>query len=78
MVKLQRPAGETLSGRFKRLATSRTNNILRQLRILGNLSNRGSYHYTEEDIEKMFSEIERKLKEIKSRFHFPKEKEFKL
>lgn len=78
MVRLKRPDNETPSERFKRLATSRTNNILRQLRILGNLSNRGSYHYTGEDIEKIFSEIERKVKEVKSRFHFPKEKEFKL
>jgi len=78
MAKLRRPENETASGRFKRLATSRTNNILRQFRILGNLSNRGSYHYTEEEVEKMFSEIERRVKEVKSRFHFPKEKEFKL
>lgn len=64
--------------RFKRLAEYRTNEVLKRLRVLGNCSNRSAYEYTEEDINKIFSEIERKTKEIKARFHFPKEKEFKL
>lgn len=64
--------------RFKRLAEYRTNEILKRLRILGNCANRSAYEYTEEEINKIFSEIERKMKETKARFHFPKEKEFKL
>ena len=64
--------------RFKRLAISRTNNILRALKVLGNCSNRSAYDYTEEEINKIFSEIERRVREIKAKFHFPKNKEFKL
>lgn len=64
--------------RFKRLATYRTNEVLRKLRILGHCANRSAYSYTEKEISKIFSEIERKIKEVKSKFHFPKEKEFKL
>lgn len=64
--------------RFKRLAVYRTNEVLRRLKTLGNCSNRSAYEYTEEEINKIFSEIERKIKETKAKFHFPKEKEFKL
>jgi hypothetical protein len=64
--------------RFKKLAVYRTNEILKRLKILGNCANRSAYDYTEEEINKIFSEIERKVKEIKAKFHFPKNKEFKL
>ncbi|MBI2669534.1 MAG: hypothetical protein HYX20_00055 [Candidatus Yanofskybacteria bacterium] len=69
---------ETRRDRFKRLATMRTNAVLRRLKVLGNCSNRSTYEYTEEEINKIFSEIERKVKEVKAKFHFPKGKEFKL
>ena len=69
---------ETPAERFKRLATLRTNIVLDRLRVLGNCSNRQVYEYTKEDIEKIFSAIERALKETKSKFHFPKSKNFKL
>ena len=64
--------------RFKRLAVYRTNEVLRRLKVLGNCANRSAYYYSEEDVNKIFSEIERKTKEIKAQFHFPKIKEFKL
>lgn len=64
--------------RFKRLATSRTNVVLKALKVLGNCSNRSAYEYTEEELTKIFSEIEKKTKEIKSKFHFPREEKFKL
>lgn len=64
--------------RFKRLATQRTNTVLQRLKVLGNCSNRSAYDYTEEEINKIFSEIERRVREIKAKFHFPKNKEFRL
>jgi len=64
--------------RFKRLAEYRTNLVLKRLKVLGNCSNRGAYEYSEEEINKIFSEIDKKVKETKTKFHFPKEKEFKL
>ncbi len=64
--------------RFKRLATYRTNETLKRLKVLGNCANRSAYDYTEEEVNKIFSEIERKTKEVKAKFHFPKNKEFKL
>jgi hypothetical protein len=65
--------------RFKKLAVYRTNEVLKRLKILGNCANRSAYDYTEEEINKIFSEIERKVREIKAKFNFPnKNKEFKL
>ena len=64
--------------RFKRLGTQRTNSVLQRLKVLGNCSNRSAYNYTEEEINKIFSEIERRVRETKAKFHFPKNKEFKL
>lgn len=64
--------------RFKRLASLRTNSVLKRLKVLGNCSNRSIYEYTEDDLDKIFSEIEKKVKEVKSKFHFPKNREFRL
>jgi CHASE1-domain containing sensor protein len=64
--------------RFKRLATQRTNAVLQKIKVLGNCSNRSAYEYTEEEVNKIFSEIDRRVKDAKAKFHFPKGKEFKL
>lgn len=64
--------------RFVKLAEYRTNEVLKRLKVLGNCANRSAYEYSEDEINKIFSVIEKKVKEIKSKFHFPKEKEFKL
>lgn len=64
---------------FRRLAEARTNHVLKKIKILGNCSNRSSYDYTEEEVNKIFSEIEKKIREVKTKFTFPnKHKEFKL
>jgi hypothetical protein len=70
---------DTRRSNFKRLAASRTNEILRKLKILGNCANRSHYDYTEAEVSKIFSEIEKKVRETKAKFTFPAEgSEFKL
>jgi len=64
--------------RFKRLASYRTNEVLKRVRVLGNCANRSAYEYTEEEINRIFSEIEKKVKETRAKFNFNKNKEFKL
>lgn len=64
--------------RFKRLATLRTNAVLTRLKVLGNCANRHNYEYTEDEVNKIFSEIDRKLKEVKSKFQFSREGDFRL
>ena len=58
--------------RFRRLATQRTNIVLKRLKVLGNCANRSAYTYTEDEVNKVFSEIERRVRETKAKFHFPK------
>jgi hypothetical protein len=69
---------ESRSERFKRIAAKRTNDILEKIRILGNCSNKSSYEYTEEEISKIFSEIDRQLKLTKAKFLGGKRERFKL
>jgi len=72
------PKNETKRERFHRLAILRTNETLRRLKVLGNCANRNVYEYSEDEVNKIFSEIDKKMKETKARFHFSKKEEFKL
>lgn len=69
---------ETRHDRFRRIASKRTNEILEKIRILGNCSNRSSYEYTEEKVNKIFSEIEKQLKFTKAKFLAGERERFKL
>ena len=64
--------------RFKRLAEQRTNAVLKKLQILGNCANRSAYSYTEDEINKIFSTIEKVTKDTKAKFHFSVSKQFRL
>ncbi|MDD4106555.1 MAG: hypothetical protein PHX84_01235 [Candidatus Shapirobacteria bacterium] len=72
--------GESKSSAFKRLAANRTNGAIRNIRLLGNLSNRHNYSYTEEEFKSIFEIIEEELKLTKSRFlvGLRKKRKFKL
>lgn len=72
--------GESKNIAFKRLAASRTNGIIRNLRLLGNLSNLHNYAYSEEDFRKIFGSIDEEIKLAKSRFliSLSKKKKFRL
>ena len=54
---------ETKREKFVRLAEARTNKIIEMLKLLGN-----SYEYNEEDIKKIFGEIEKETKNARARF----------
>ena len=72
---------ETRRDRFKRLAEKRTNNVIRNIRILANCSNRSSYEYTKSEVDKIFNTISAELKIARSKFTFrnnPKGNYFKL
>lgn len=69
---------ESRNERFKRIATRRTNSILNQIRLLGNLSNKSTYEYSEEEVNKIFFAIDSLLRIAKMKFHSHKKKEFKL
>jgi hypothetical protein len=70
--------GETPEERFRRLGTARTNEVLNRLKVLGNCANRQLYGYTEKDVDKIFSVIDRRVKEVRAKFHFGKSDTFNL
>jgi len=69
---------ETRHERFKRIATKRTNEVIKQIRILGNCSNKSSYEFTVIEINKIFSEIDKQLKLTKAKFLAGKTEKFTL
>jgi hypothetical protein len=51
--------------RFEKVASKRVQKTIDLLRLLGNCSNKNNYEYTEKDVELMFREINKILKETK-------------
>jgi hypothetical protein len=78
-VYMKEKALEPRDTRFKRIATSRTQRILNDLRLLGNCSNKSVYKYSEDDINKIFQAIDKELKRVKASFaDGPKDNTFSL
>ena len=53
---------------FKRLANNRVNKALVMLKLIGNLSNRSHYEYSDTDIKTIISALEKEIKSIKEKF----------
>lgn len=64
--------------RFLRLASARTEAVMGKLDILGNCSNKQAYEYTEEDVERIFKAIQKRMRETRARFSGQKKREFRL
>jgi len=71
-------AGETKSGAFIRLATKRSNRILKDISLLGNLSERSNYSFEETQVKKIFTIIDEELRHAKSRFGAVMKRERKI
>lgn len=54
--------------RFEKVASNRVQKVIDYLRLLQNCTNRNNYEYTEADVERMFNEIQRSLKETKEAY----------
>lgn len=59
---------ESKKEKFIRLAENRTNKVLEMIRLIGNLSNKAVYEYTNADIEKIFKAIETETALAKKQF----------
>ena len=55
-------------GKFIELATNRVNRTVKDIRLIGNLSNRSAYEYSEEDVKKIARTLQRELDLMKLRF----------
>ena len=72
------PAGkpeETKAEKFIGLGEYRINKAIDAIGRIENLSNRSAYDYTEEQVEAMFSVLESKVAEVKTKFTATKAKE---
>ena len=59
-------AETTKRERFTKVASTRVSKILNYLTLLQNCSNRNNYEYDAEDVEQMFSEISKALKDTRN------------
>jgi len=59
---------ESKRDKFKRLANIRVNNTLKDLDLIGNLSNSSNYDYSEEEVKKIFSAINSRIKDVQNKF----------
>lgn len=54
--------------KFVALAEARVNKALKDLQLIGNLSNRSAYEFEEADIRKIFGTLQKALETAKGRF----------
>lgn len=54
--------------RFVSLAEARTDRALNAIRLLGNLSNRSNYDYSDADVAKIIKALEAEMRTLKARF----------
>lgn len=54
--------------KFKELAEKRVNRALKDIKLIGNLSNRSNYSYTDQDTKKIHAALKKALDEMKARF----------
>ena len=67
--------------KFVELADKRVNRALKDLRLIGNLSNRSAYDYSDKDVKVILQALQREVDAVRSRFGRPGEagdSEFRL
>ncbi len=72
--------GRDREKKFKQLAEKRVSRVLKDLKLISNLSNRSNYEYSDQDANKIITAIENEFKMVKMQFKqsSKKKKEFKL
>lgn len=54
--------------KFKELAEKRVNKVIKDLKLIGNLSNKGNYSYSQADANTIYSALKKALDGMKARF----------
>jgi len=54
--------------KFVELAEKRVEKALKDIKLIGNLSNKSNYQYNEQDVKKIFGVLKKALDECKGRF----------
>ena len=69
---------ETKREKFVRLAERRVNAVIRELELIGNLSNKSNYDYDKEDVEKIIRTLKKSVSDLESKFTSKTKNNFKL
>lgn len=66
--------------KFQEIAEKRVNKVIKDLRLIGNLSNRNNYSFDDGDVRKIMKALDDEMKALKSRFipARPLDQNFKL
>lgn len=59
---------ESKSQKFRRLAERRATEIINKIRLIGNLSDKKNYDYTDDQIRQLFDALEGEIRLCKGRF----------
>lgn len=59
---------ETKRDKFVRLAESRVDNALRNINLIGNLSNKSNYEYTQADVDKIIKALKNAVSDLEKTF----------
>jgi DNA repair photolyase len=70
--------GETKEQRFKRIAEKRVQRVLDSIRSLSNSSNKRMYEWKDEQLQKIWTAIDKELQKCKASFENAKPEEFRL
>lgn len=54
--------------KFVQLANNRMNRVINDLRLIGNLSNRSAYDYTDDDVRQIMRALQQEVEVLRSRF----------
>jgi hypothetical protein len=54
--------------KFEELAEKRVTETVKKMRLIGNLSNRNNYDYTDEHVKQVLSKLEEELKILRAKF----------
>ena len=61
--------------RFEELAERRVNEAIKRIRLIGKLSNKSNYAYTDDHVRQIFKALDDEVKATRSRFQSPPEDE---
>lgn len=69
---------ESKREKFVRLVESRVNSTLKEINLIGNLSNKSNYDYTKEDVDKIIKTLKKSISDLELKFTSKNKNEFKL
>ena len=59
---------EEKQSKFRELAEKRVNNAIKNIQLIGNLSNTSAYSYTEEEVRKIFKTLKEEISVAEAKF----------